>query len=58
LIENLSNEIEAINGSLNEDSEDEEFSLDAESPKTLDKNFEIFKKSFMLFQKSFREGKF
>ena len=53
LIESLSNEIKAIDGSISEDLEDEEFSLDAESPKTSDKNFEIFKKQFILFKKNF-----
>ena len=48
-----SNEIKAIDGSISEDLEDEEFSLDAESPKTSDKNFEIFKKQFILFKKNF-----
>ncbi len=54
LIENLSNEIKAIDGSISEDLEDEEFSLDAESPKTSDKNFEIFKKQFKLFEEKFK----
>jgi predicted transposase YbfD/YdcC len=40
LIENLSNEIKAIDGSLHEDSDD--------------KNFKIFKKQFILFKKNFK----
>ena len=54
LIESLSNEIKAIDGSISEDLEDEEFSLDAESPKKSDKNFKIFKKQFELFEEKFK----